>query len=420
MLACVSGVEWQNIVAMELYYHHSCYKNYTRKDKDEEFDSGSLVATAIEQVLEYVNNHVIKGFEVIPTSDLMDVYNEDNVDLALPDKRTLIKLVLERFNGTVDCWTSKTTSFVFNDSIEKGQVIEVLLRKIHRLEKRLEPKTTNEMIKDVSCLVRKEVKEMPNTFSRWPPVPDSLPEANTQLPPTLHSLLISCLSSRSVDQTADKKKLVVNSIGQDIIFNITNGSCPTSKHVKMALCIKRQTGSKEMVTWMNKLGHGISYDEVSSVETFLADESINHQEMKSYCPSSVQPSVFVTFVWDNNDINPDSLTGSVMHCTNGIIIQLRAVTTAQQDVTSKSVTRANKKRKRSFVAKPNVLPVYISKKRQTPSHLTNTTLPVEQDENSRQSSFIDFLWVLLHQKSIDVPMWTGFNYLIENDAQDEQ
>ena len=129
-------------------------------------DSGNHVRTAVEKVLEYLNSHVVKGFEVIPTSDLMDVYKESNRDLVLPDKRTLIKLILERFNGTVDCWTSKTTSFIFNDSIEKGQVIEVLLKKKHRLEKRLEPKNTNEMIKDVSCLIRKEVKEMPNTFSQ--------------------------------------------------------------------------------------------------------------------------------------------------------------------------------------------------------------------------------------------------------------
>lgn len=420
LLACVSGLDWKNIVAMELFYHHSCYKNYTRHDRNKESDSRSLDATAVERILDYVNDHVIKGFEVIPTGELMDVYIGGNLQIALPDKRTLIKLVTERFDGTVDCWTSKTTSFIYNDSIKKGQVIEVLLRKIHHLEKRLQPKTINEMILDVACLIRKEVSEMPDTFSQWPPVPDSLPEASTQLPPTLNSLLISCLSSRSVDRTADKKKLVVNSIGQDMIYNIANGSCPTSKHVKMALCMKRQTGSKEMVTWMNRLGHGISYDEVSSVETFLADESINHKDMKSYCPPSVQPSIFVTFVWDNNDINPDSLTGSVMHCTNGIIIQLRAVTTRQRDDTNHSVTSSRAKRKRSFIAKPNILPVYVSKKRESPAHLTNTVLPVEQVENSRRSSFIDFLWVLLHQKSKDVPMWTGFNYLIENDAQDEQ
>ena len=44
--------------------------------------------------------------------------------------------------------------------------------------------------------------------------------------------------------------------------------------------------------------------------------------LKTFVPSSIQPSQFVTFVWDNNDINPESLSGVSMHCTNGIIIQL--------------------------------------------------------------------------------------------------
>ena len=44
--------------------------------------------------------------------------------------------------------------------------------------------------------------------------------------------------------------------------------------------------------------------------------------LKTFVPSNIQPSQFVTFVWDNNDINPESLSGVSMHCTNGIIIQL--------------------------------------------------------------------------------------------------
>ena len=76
-----------------------------------------------------------------------------------------------------------------------------------------------------------------------------------------------------------------------------------------------------MITWLNKLGHGISYDEVNFVETSLAKEMVKNQQLKSYTPSSVQPSQFLTFVWDNNDINPESLNGKNMHVTNDIIVQ---------------------------------------------------------------------------------------------------
>ena len=39
-------------------------------------------------------------------------------------------------------------------------------------------------------------------------------------------------------------------------------------------------------------------------------------------PQTIKPNVFASFVWDNNDICEETLTGSgATHVTNGIIIQ---------------------------------------------------------------------------------------------------
>ncbi|CAB4021754.1 Hypothetical predicted protein, partial [Paramuricea clavata] len=45
----------------------------------------------------------------------------------------------------------------------------------------------------------------------------------------------------------------------------------------------------------------------------------------------IQPSRFVTFVWDNNDINPESLKGLSLHCTNSIVIQSSIVALNQPE-----------------------------------------------------------------------------------------
>ena len=63
-----------------------------------------------------------------------------------------------------------------------------------------------------------------------------------------------------------------------------------------------------MIQWLNKFGHCISYDEAAFAETFLANEEIKHQAIKSYLSLSVRPYTFVTFVWDNNDVKPETLT----------------------------------------------------------------------------------------------------------------
>lgn len=186
----------------------------------------------------------------------------------------------------------------------------------------MKPKSSEEKSKDVGQLIRDEVKAMDHTFHQWPPQQKQLLELQTEIPPLLFGFLATSLSSKA--NLSNRKKRQINSIGQVIIYIISGGQHHTSKHVQLSLCTKRKTGSKDMVKWLNRFGHRISYDKVSFVEAHLAEEATNNQLVKSYCPSLIQPSLFVTFVWDNNDINPESLTGKVMHCTNGIIMQLQS------------------------------------------------------------------------------------------------
>ena len=100
--------------------------------------------------------------------------------------------------------------------------------------------------------------------------------------------------------------------------------------------VKRKTGSKTVINWISKFGHGISYDDVRVLETHLAIEHSKDQAQRSFIPSLIQPHRFVTFVWDNNDINPESIKGISMHCTNGIVIQKSHVPSSNQS-TSETV-----------------------------------------------------------------------------------
>ena len=132
-------------------------------------------------------------------------------------------------------------------------------------------------------------------------------------------LLESIISGRSI--ATEKLKRLVLSIGQDLIYHANNGRRKTSKHVTFPFSVKRKTDSKMVINWISKFGHGILYDDVIILETHLAREHSKEQLLRTFIPATIQPGHFVTFVWDNNDINPESLKGISMHCTNGIIIQ---------------------------------------------------------------------------------------------------
>ena len=69
-------------------------------------------------------------------------------------------------------------------------------------------------------------------------------------------------------------------------------------------------------------------------------------------------------MWDKNDVNPESIFRETMHCTNGIIIQIRSGITQQSNRPCQS---GRKSRNRSFSPKECKKAKYINCPRQSPS-----------------------------------------------------
>ena len=80
------------------------------------------------------------------------------------------------------------------------------------------------------------------------------------------------------------------------------------------------SGSKDVITWMNRYGHTISSGEVNLVKTNTAETQASILS-RTFLPRIMQPSTFVTFVFDNCDHNLQSKFKLTMHCINGIMMQ---------------------------------------------------------------------------------------------------
>ena len=267
-----------------------------------------------------IEEHVVERFEVVPISNLVDVYRKKCTENSrIRQKRTLVGWVTDRFPDVVQWCPKYGGAFLYNKTVQKGKIIEILCKKIDHLKSTYALPSIKEQTRNVGEAMRNEVNSSQHTFVNWPPDENELYAKRTKVPPLLS--ILSKYMLTSLKRIGKRKECRINSICQDIIYTATNAKHRCSKHVNLALSVKRKTGSKHMITWLNKLGHGISYDEVNFVETSLAKEMVKNQQLKSYTPSSVQPFQFLTFVWDNNDINPESLNGKNMHVTNDIIVQ---------------------------------------------------------------------------------------------------
>ena len=240
------------------------------------------------------------------------------------------------------------STFLFNNTLEKGRIVELLQTKVERLTKASQNKQSfSDKLKDVAKAIRTEVLESESTFENWPPSESELYSKQTEIPTDLFTLLRIILAKPG--RISKRKNIMIKSIAQDILYNASGGKLKTLKHVLLPFSVKRRTGSKEILRWINKLGHGVNYDEIIFLESSLATDAVQRQSLKSFCPTSIQPSTFITFIWDNNDINPESLSGQVMHCTNGIAVQLKSSEPTRPADTS--ILRVyGKKRKQTFKA----------------------------------------------------------------------
>ena len=124
-----------------------------------------------------------------------------------------------------------------------------------------------------------------------------------------------------------------------------------------------------MINNLNRFGHSISYDEVNNIEMFFAEMQANEQSHQSFFSNNIQPSTFITFVYDNCDHNPETISDISLHCTNFKIIQAPGLPgeTSSSEIMCEVSTRP---RKRSFKALTNNgKPVYRQPKKLNPENV---------------------------------------------------
>ncbi|CAH3184664.1 unnamed protein product [Porites lobata] len=129
------------------------------------------------------------------------------------------------------------------------------------------------------------------------------------------------VSAPTASNAADERHTLA--IAQDLIYAATHGRLKTPKHIGLAMSVRHMTGSKHLVTMLNRFGHCCSYDDIEVVDTSLALDIIASSEnLGAVVPSNISPGVFVQVAGDNNDINEKTLDGKqTTHATTLVLYQ---------------------------------------------------------------------------------------------------
>ena len=127
----------------------------------------------------------------------------------------------------------------------------------------------------------------------------------------------------TVSPTCEKPHIEELSIAQNIIYTAHNGHVKTPKHVLLPSAVHHMTRSAQIVTLLNRFGHGMSMSLVQEMDTALAERQLELAGTGNVpLPSNIDALTSVVLATDNNDILEDTPTGAnTTHCTNSILVQ---------------------------------------------------------------------------------------------------
>ena len=122
-------------------------------------------------------------------------------------------------------------------------------------------------ITQAALMLRKALKDVQSKPLKAPLSVETLAKGEGD-PPELVKLFFSILlggpgynhHSPSIRRRAD-------SMSQDALFVVKGGKLRTANHILTSMSLKSLTGSRKIITIMNKLGHCLNYNKVEELET---------------------------------------------------------------------------------------------------------------------------------------------------------
>ena len=222
--------------------------------------------------------------------------------------------------GVLDSLLQKNLS----DTAGKSHVDADSDQSYEQLESQLEDPQT---VYHCGILLHNVIKQMEDTLP-WSPSPEDITLDNINVPDLLFNFIAYVVTGTS--KPVSEGRLPVNSdvervilsLVQDVINVVRKGRIKTVKNIGLAVALRNITGNAEVLTLLNKFGHTLSYSKIQEFEKALLHKYHGEHQNSLILPSTVRKNGFCTFVWDNNYLSEETLSGEgTTHVTNGIIIQ---------------------------------------------------------------------------------------------------
>ena len=155
----------------------------------------------------------------------------------------------------------------------------------------------------------------------WPPSAAWLLSGERRPPDILLTFLIYIITGKPVKHASGRSQRYGLSFAEDLCYAVTNGDWAMPKHLTLPMTVRHLTGSAEVITILNRYGHGQSYTRTLELETAMRN-SVTSSD--SVLPRSISrdTNAVLHLCYDNFDLDEETPSDSgTTHSTHGIVIQ---------------------------------------------------------------------------------------------------
>lgn len=268
-----------DLLAKEVKCHDSCKREFIRagttvarpSTKSEGASEISAIRTkhtkAFGELSLFLKEEIVQKRRPLMASTIFNLYREEYLgvggtleELSDYSVQSLMNKVKKITGLQIDKESNKTGSFVFPSSMTIEEAKTLVGNSSLREEE----------IRCAAMTIRAEIASLPKTELPSPTSVQAIKETAPAIPPLtdlFFRTLMNGLNKSDAPEASDRK---ITAMASDAIFNSSRGSIRPWKNTVLGLGISSLTGSKTVITVLNRQGHAISYPTVKEIETEIA------------------------------------------------------------------------------------------------------------------------------------------------------
>ena len=226
--------------------------------------------------------------------------------------RKFIRKNLEKECKEINFINYNSSVYIYPSSLKIEDVVLKIIKQTDEVVK-LKDKlaTENDPLSSCGKIIREEMSDMKDKLP-WPPQPNDLTRDKFEIPANLYTFLtiLLCDNKKNIPRRVSRLKY---SFAQDLIYAASNGRIKSPKSILLPSIVKALTNNTELISAINKLGHGMSYSLLMEAKTENAYK-IYEQQLNNDCiiPKKCKKGTLTMFVADNNDRNEETLSGNLV------------------------------------------------------------------------------------------------------------